>query len=80
MYVKLLRKKYPDEIILDVKLKRELVAVLNFQYVDINNGTTNLLKAIELFVINYKKAMIKDDTSLIIYPTINKEYFKYECL
>jgi len=80
LYVKLLRKKYPDEIILDVKLKRELVAVLNFQYVDINNGTTNLLKAIELFVINYKKAMIKDDTSLIIYPTINKEYFKYECL
>jgi CRISPR-associated protein Cas1 len=80
LYVKLLRKKYPNEVILDVKLKRELVAVLNFEYVDINNGTTNLLKAIELFVINYKKAMIKDDTSLIIYPTINKEYFKYECL
>lgn len=80
LYIKLLKKEFTDKIILDVELKRKIVTILNFEYVDINNGTTNLPKAIEIFVINYKKAILKDDVNLIKYPTINEEYFKYECL
>ncbi len=80
LYIKLLRKDYHQKIILDVELKQKLIAILNFEFVDINNGTTNLPKAIELFVRDYKKAVMIDNTSLINYPKINQEYFKYECL
>lgn len=80
LYIKLLRKEYKDSIFLEVDIKRKIVAILNFEFVDINNGTTNLPKAIEIFIINYKKAMMADDLSYIKLPTINKDYFKYECL
>lgn len=80
LYIKLLRREYNDSIFLEVKIKRKIVAILNFEFVDINNGTTNLPKAIEIFVMNYKKAMIADDISYIKLPTINEDYFKYECL
>lgn len=80
LYIKLLKKEYKNKIIMDVELKRKIVAILNFEYVDINKGTTNLPKAIEIFVINYKKAMLQDNACLIKFPTINEEYFKYECL
>lgn len=80
IHIKLLRLEYESKIYLDVVLKRKIVALLNFECVDINGGTTNLLKAIDTFVIHYKKAMLKDDPSLIKYPTINEKYFKYECL
>jgi CRISPR-associated protein Cas1 len=80
IYTKILRKEFPNKIALDVELKRRLVALLNFECVDINSGTTNLLKAIETFVIHYKKSILKDEPGLIIYPFINEEYFKYECL
>lgn len=80
LYIKLLKKEYTDEILLSIQLKRKIVTILNFEYVDINDGTTNLPKAIEIFVSNYKKAILKDDTTLIKYPSINKDYFKYECL
>lgn len=80
LYVKILRNEYHQKIILDIELKRQLVAVLNFEFVDINNGTTNLSKAIESFVRDYKKAIMADDIQLINYPKINQEYFKYECL
>ena len=78
--IKLLKKQYPNKTFLDTELKREIITLLNFECVDINKGTTNLLKAIELFVINYKKSILKDDTSLVVYPSINQDYFKYECL
>jgi len=80
IHIKLLRREFESRTFLDVELKRRIVALLNFECVDINGGTTNLLKAIEIFVIHYKKAMLKDDPSLIKYPTINEKYFKYECL
>jgi len=80
IHIKLLRKEFERRIFLDVELKRRIVALLNFDCVDINGGTTNLSKAIEIFVINYKKAMIQDKPNMIEYPTINEKYFKYECL
>lgn len=80
IHIKLLRKEFETRIFLDVELKRRIVSLLNFDCVDINGGTTNVSKAIEIFVINYKKAMIQDKPALIEYPTINEKYFKYECL
>ncbi|MGK0255556.1 MAG: CRISPR-associated protein Cas1 [Arcobacteraceae bacterium] len=80
IHTKLLRKKFPQKTFLDVELKRKIVALLNFECVEINKGTTNLLKAIELFVIHFKKSMLQDDSTLLLCPAINEEYFKYECL
>ena len=80
IHIKILRREFEAKLFLDVDLKRKIVSLLHFECVNINNGTTNLLKAIEIFVIHYKKAMIDDDTDLIKYPTINEKYFKYECL
>lgn len=78
--VKLLRKEYPNKTVIDVELKRKIVSLLSFECVDINGGTMMLNKAIEFYVRSYKKAMMKDDISLIYYPNINEMYFKYECL
>jgi len=80
IYIKILRKKYINKITLDIQLKREIICLLNFECVVIKGGISNLPKAIELFVINYKKAMIKDNSSLVFYPTIHESHFKYECL
>lgn len=80
IHIKILRKKYMNKISLDTQLKREIISLLNFECVEIKGGISNIPKAIELFVINYKKAMIKDDNSLILYPSIKEMYFKYECL
>jgi len=78
--VKLLRKEYPHKTFLDGKLKRKIVSLLSFECVDINGGVMILNKAIEFYVRNYKKAMMRDEVSLIFYPSINEKYFKYECL
>lgn len=80
MYVNILRKRYPNKTFLDVQLKRKLVALLNFCCVNFKNGITSLNNAIEQFVINYKKAMFGDDSILVMYPTINIEFFKNECI
>lgn len=80
IHIKLIRKKYMHKITLDVQLKREILTLLNFECVEIKGGTSNLPKAIEVFVVNYKKAMIQDDSSLIVYPSIKEMYFQYECL
>jgi CRISP-associated protein Cas1 len=80
IHTKLLRKEFPSKTFLDVELKRKIVAFLNFECVEINKGTTNLLKAIELFVIHFKKSMLQDDSTLLLCPVIHEEYFKYECL
>ena len=80
IYVNILRKRYPNKFFLDVQLKRDIVAYISFGTVRINGGITSLSKAVEQFVINYKKAMFADDETLIIYPTINIEYFKNECI
>ena len=78
--VKLLRKEYPHKTFLDGELKRKIVSLLSFECVDINGGVMILNKAIEFYVRNYKKAMMRDEVSLIFYPSINEKYFKYECL
>ncbi len=79
IYVRILFfTKYPKKTSLDVDTKREIVALLNFNCVKMNDGTTSLSKAIEQFVINYKKAISTDDVSLITYPTIHIDFFKNE--
>lgn len=80
IHIKILRKTYMNKTSLDTQVKREIITLLNFECVEIKGGISNIPKAIELFVINYKKAMIKDDSSLILYPSIKEMYFKYECL
>ena len=80
IYVRILKRRYPNKTILDVQLKREIVALLNFGSVVMNSGVTSLNRAVEQFVINYKKAMFADDESFVVYPTINIEFFKNECL
>ncbi len=78
LYVKLLLNKYPQKIILDIELKRELIALFNLESV-LYSGVTIVSKSCEQFVINYKKAMFRDDESVIIYPQINIECFKNGC-
>ena len=79
IYVAILRKKYSSKTKLDVQLKREIVALLNYGTVLYNGGITSIVKSCEQFVINYKKAMFKDDTSLVKYPKLNIEFFENEC-
>ncbi len=80
MYVKiLLNTKYSQSLSLSVPIKRDLVKLLTFECVHINNGVSNLSKAIEVFVKQYKRAVLADDTSLIVYPSIHEEFFKNEC-
>lgn len=80
MYVKiLLNTKYSQSLYLNIPIKRDLVKLLTFECVNINGGLSNLSKAIELFVKNYKRAVMADDISLIVYPTINEGFFRNEC-
>lgn len=80
LYVKvLLNTKYSQSLYLTIPIKRDLVKLLTFECVNINKGRSNLSKAIEVFVKQYKRAVIADDTSLIVYPSINEEFFKNEC-
>jgi CRISPR-associated protein Cas1 len=79
LHVKMLSKKYSNAVSLNVQIKQEIVALLGLECVTINNGKTSLNRAVELFVINYKKSMLYDDTTLAVYPTINTEIFKNEC-
>ena len=80
LYVKLLlNTKYSQSLYLTIPIKRDLVKLLTFECVNINKGTSNLSKAIEVFVKQYKRAVMADDISLIVYPSINEEFFKNEC-
>jgi CRISPR-associated endonuclease Cas1 subtype II len=80
MYVKtLLNTKYSQSLFLNVLIKRDLVKLLTVECVHINNGVSNLSKAIDVFVKQYKKAVLANDASLIVYPSINEELFKNEC-
>lgn len=80
LYVKLLlNTKYSQSLYLTIPIKRDLVKLLTFECVNINKGNSNLSKAIEVFVKQYKRAVMADDISLIVYPSINEEFFKNEC-
>jgi CRISPR-associated endonuclease Cas1 subtype II len=80
LYVKLLlNSKYSQSLYLTIPIKRDLVKLLTFECVKINKGISNLSKGIEVFVKQYKRAVMADDTSLIVYPSINEEFFRNEC-
>jgi len=80
LHVKLLLdKKYTKAVKITVEIKRDLIKLLLFECVHINNGKSNLLKAIEIFTKEYKKSVLNLNTN-IIYPSIDLEYFKNECL
>ena len=80
LYVKLLlNTKYSQSLYLTIPIKRDLVKLLTFECVNINKGSSNLSKAIEVFVKQYKRAVMADDISLIVYPSINEVFFKNEC-
>jgi len=80
MYVKtLLNTKYSQSLSLTIPIKRDLVKLLTFECVNINNGLSSISKAVELFVKHYKRAVLADDISLIVYPSINEAFFKNEC-
>lgn len=80
LHVKLLlNTKYSQSLYLTIPIKRDLIKLLTFECVNINKGSSNLSKAIEVFVKQYKRAVMADDISLIVYPSINEEFFKNEC-
>lgn len=80
LYIKLLlNTKYSQSLYLTIPIKRDLVKLFTFECVNINKGSSNLSKAIEVFVKQYKRAVMADDISLIVYPSINEEFFKNEC-
>ncbi|AXH15389.1 hypothetical protein CP985_06565 [Malaciobacter mytili LMG 24559] len=75
----LLNTKYSQSLYLNIPIKRDLVKLLTLECVKINGGISTLSKAIEIFVKNYKRAVLKDDISLIVFPSINEDLFKNEC-
>lgn len=80
LYIKkLLNTKYSQSLYLNIPIKRDIVKLLTLECVIINNGISNLSKAIEVFVKQYKRAVMADDISLIVYPSINEDFFKNEC-
>jgi len=81
IYIKLLKEqKYPNKTIFDIQLKREIVALLNYGSLVINGGISSLSSGVELYVRNYKRAMMSENISYIFHPTLNEKFFRYECL
>ena len=81
LHVKLLlNTKYHSANNLTVAIKRDLVSILLIECVLINQGKSNISKAIELFVKQYKKAMLSNEASGLVFPRIDLEYFNNECL
>jgi len=80
IYVKLLLdKKYKNEIKLNTEIKRDLVKLLLFECVNINDGKSNLLKSMEIFVKEFKKSVLSLSHNLV-FPNIDLKFFKNECL
>jgi CRISPR-associated protein Cas1 len=74
LYVKLLlNQKYHGANNLSTNIKRDLVAILQKEYVYINDGVSTLLNAISLFVREYKKGMLQQTSDKLFFPKIHKE-------
>lgn len=81
LYVKLIfESKYKNDVNLHVEIKRELVSLLSLECIAINQGVSTLSDAVELFVREYKKTMMSGEVDKLFFPSINFEFFKYECL
>jgi len=79
IYVKLLLdSKFSHKVGLDTEVKRELVKLLSFECVNINAGNSNISKSVDIFVKEYKRAVLKDDPTLVVYPKVNIEFFENE--
>lgn len=79
LHVKVVYQKYSKLDYLDTAIKRELVALLSLENVEIGCGKTSLAKAVELFIVSYKKALLADDSTMIVYPVIKSELLEDEC-
>lgn len=71
-------KRYSNYTMLDIKIKRDLVASLITPSVKMDGRVTTLTKAIDSFVDAYKRAMVANDSRLLYYPTINRKFFEDE--
>lgn len=79
LYVKLLlNKKYQGANNLSTNIKRDLIAILNKEYIIINGGVSTVITAISLFVREYKKSMMLENSSNLVFPKINIEKFDNE--
>lgn len=79
IYIKLLyTQKYYEYHILDINIKRDLVSILLDNAIIINNHTTTIPKAIDMFIDIFKRAMIDNESSKMSYPSINIEFFNHE--
>jgi CRISPR-associated endonuclease Cas1 subtype II len=74
----LLNTKYSQSFYLSTPIKRDLVQLLTFEAINIKGGVSNLSKAIDIFVKDYKRAVFADDVNLLVLPTINIEYLENE--
>lgn len=78
-YIKILKeRKFHQKTVLDIQIKREIVAFLNYGSLIINGGISNLTTAIDLYVRNYKRVLINNDISYMTYPSINEKFFQNE--
>jgi CRISPR-associated protein Cas1 len=71
-------KRYSNFKMLDVNIKRDLVASLITPSVIMNGTVTSLTKSIDSFVSAYKRAVMANDSTHLIYPTINRKFFEDE--
>jgi CRISPR-associated protein Cas1 len=79
LYVKLLlNKKYHAANNLSTNIKRDLVSILNKEYLIINGGVSTVITAIGLFVQEYKKSMMLQSANTLVFPKINAEKFYNE--
>lgn len=74
--VKLINSKKPN--ILDTDLKHDILQMLSVEIVNINQGQSTFIKAIEIFVQSYKQAVLQNSISKLKIPTINFNFDNYE--
>ncbi len=79
IYVKkLFDTKYKNATSLTTPIKRDLIALLNFECVRLGGGNYRLSSAISEYVTRYKTVMISGEINKMLFPTIDTEFFNNE--
>ncbi len=79
LHIKHTLLKY-DDIVLTPEIKAEYVNILNLEYVDIENGISNLRVAIDTTVQSLQKSVLEKDVTYLVLPKIDFKSYEDECV
>lgn len=79
LHVKYTLKKYDDPV-LTSQMKPELVNILNFEYVSIDENISSIRVAIDTVVQSVQKAILEKDLSYFVLPDIDFKRYEDECV